>query len=205
MFFYKISLKNIFFFTRNSQNFVLGCIILHPWENYFLKEVKDLPIKNYPGGLPECPFPWETVERAIKNVGKATRIQCYAAWLGYYNGLCPKRIKWDKATLVAEANDYAVEVLLLDEQPSLLAKTIGKMGLKGVPGLLIEKKGAGRGGKDGGGKGGGKGKGRDRDDDRDRYGGSDGGFRVRGGGNDDWGGKSNGKGKRDRDRDYDGG
>ena len=118
---------------------------MHPWENYFYKDVKDLPIKNFPGGAPECPYQWETVERAIKKVGKATRIQCYAAWLGYYNGLCPKRIKWDKATLVAEANDYASEVLLLEEQPALLAKTIGKMGLKGVPGLLIEKKGAGRG------------------------------------------------------------
>lgn len=157
---------------------------MHPWENYFYKDVKDLPIKNFPGGAPECPYQWETVERAIKKVGKATRIQCYAAWLGYYNGLCPKRIKWDKATLVAEANDYASEVLLLEEQPALLAKTIGKMGLKGVPGLLIEKKGAGRGD----GKGGGKGKGgRDRDD-YDSYG----------------GGKSNGKGKGKSRNDYDG-
>jgi hypothetical protein len=40
--------------------------------------------------------------------------------------------------LVATANQWAQDVGLL-EQPRLEAKTIGKMGLKGVPGLLIEK------------------------------------------------------------------
>jgi ATP-dependent RNA helicase MSS116 len=39
--------------------------------------------------------------------------------------------------LVLQANDFAKDVGLV-EQPSLQKKTVGKMGLKGVPGLKIE-------------------------------------------------------------------
>ncbi|CAD7933177.1 unnamed protein product [Amoebophrya sp. A25] len=98
-----------------------------------------------------------------------TKDQCYVAWLGYYNGLCPKRIPWSKAELVEQANLYADYVLFCSEQPSLMKKTVGMMGLKGVPGLKIEgaekmKSGGGknsgeRGKNSGGGKKGGSGKG----------------------------------------------
>ena len=35
----------------------------------------------------------------LQQVGELTRIQCYAAWLGYYNGLL-RKIRWDKEELV---------------------------------------------------------------------------------------------------------
>ncbi|CAD7936777.1 unnamed protein product [Amoebophrya sp. A120] len=85
-----------------------------------------------------------------------TKDQCYAAWLGYYNGLCPKRISWSKEKLVEQANLYAERVLYCDEQPTLMKKTVGMMGLKGVPGLRIEGGGGGGGQKGGGKKNGGK-------------------------------------------------
>jgi ATP-dependent RNA helicase MSS116 len=74
----------------------------------------------------------------------------YRAWLGYYNGklrLCG----WDKPKLVAMANQWA-QFIGLTEQPSLEPKTVGMMGLKGVPGLRIEamqRNNGGRGGQGG--------------------------------------------------------
>ena len=68
---------------------------------------------------------------------KAATEQAYRAWMGYYNGNL-RKCGWDKPTLVHEANKIA-SFLGLVQQPSLQKKTIGKMGLKGVPGLIIEK------------------------------------------------------------------
>ena len=83
----------------------------------------------------------------------------YQAWLGFYNSV--RELKWSKPELVANANRYALECLLLPEIPALEPKTVGKMGLKGVPGLRIERfaggDGGGGGGKGGGGGGGGRG------------------------------------------------
>jgi ATP-dependent RNA helicase MSS116 len=68
-----------------------------------------------------------------------------------------RRLRWDKERLVEEANIFAEEVLALPGPPPLQAKTVGKMGLKGVRGLNVLKgppgnpPGSGRGG--GGGKG----------------------------------------------------
>ena len=78
---------------------------------------------------------------ALKKVGSNKRLsesaeQAYRAWLGYYNGNL-KKIGWDKKRLVKEANQWAKDVGL-QAQPSLLKKTVGKMGLKGVPGLKLE-------------------------------------------------------------------
>jgi hypothetical protein len=80
-------------------------------------------------------------EQAKQNVGKIKTLrvsaeQAYRAWLGYYNGHL-KKIRWDKKYLVEQANLWAQQMGLPD-QPSLQRKTIGKMGLKGVPGLRIE-------------------------------------------------------------------
>ena len=55
---------------------------------------------------------------------------------GYYNGQL-RKVKWDKKTLVNQANMWSKQVGI-PEQPSLQKKTIGKMGLKGVPGLRID-------------------------------------------------------------------
>ena len=63
-------------------------------------------------------------------------MQAYRAWLGYYNGHL-KKIRWDKKQLVQQGNASAAEVGL-KEQPTLQKRTVGKMGLKGVPGLRLE-------------------------------------------------------------------
>lgn len=65
---------------------------------------------------------------------------CYGAWLGFMNGL--KLLRWSKEQLVAEANLFARHIGLT-EQPRLEKRTVGKMGLKGVPGLLFKSSGGG--------------------------------------------------------------
>jgi ATP-dependent RNA helicase MSS116 len=62
--------------------------------------------------------------------------QAYRAWLGYYNGNV-KKCGWSKKELVSQATLWAKDVGM-PHQPSILKKTVGKMGLKGVPGLRVE-------------------------------------------------------------------
>lgn len=63
--------------------------------------------------------------------------------LGYYKSSL-KDLGWSPAQLVDEMNDWARQALLFQEgasgpAPPLLAKTVGKMGLKGTPGLNVVK------------------------------------------------------------------
>lgn len=99
----------------------------------------------------------------FENKGKV-----YQAWLGYYKSHI-KAMGWDDTRLVAEANKFALEALLAGEVPGLQKSTVGKMGLKGVKGLVVvpnapkdhravgggEGRSAGAGGRGGRGGGGG--------------------------------------------------
>ncbi|KAF7879714.1 uncharacterized protein EAF02_007884 [Botrytis sinoallii] len=60
----------------------------------------------------------------------------YQAWLGYYKNHL-KLMKWDNAELVRQGNVYAKEGLGAPETPTLYRGIVGKMGLKGTPGLTI--------------------------------------------------------------------
>jgi ATP-dependent RNA helicase MSS116, mitochondrial len=72
---------------------------------------------------------------------KGSAEQAYRAWLGFYNGHT-KKVNWDKVTLVEQANqwsrDHGLSII-----PSLEARTVGKMGLRGVRGLNVESGGGG--------------------------------------------------------------
>ena len=63
--------------------------------------------------------------------------QAYQAWLGFYKDRT-KRMAGNKskAEMVQMANTFA-KLCGLSEQPALLKKTVGKMGLKGVPGIRV--------------------------------------------------------------------
>jgi ATP-dependent RNA helicase MSS116, mitochondrial len=77
----------------------------------------------------------------IKTKRDSEMIQCgeqaYQAWLGFYNSHL-RACNWDKVTLVQMANRFS-EIIGFVESPTLDPKTVGKMGLKGVPGLRIER------------------------------------------------------------------
>ena len=71
---------------------------------------------------------------AMDKVPDEAKTQAYQAWLGY-NFSNMKNFKWTTEDLVREANRFAMEDMRCSELPRLLNKTVGKMGLKGVPGL----------------------------------------------------------------------
>ena len=131
-----------------------GYLLLADFESGFLQQLNDLPIET------RQPSPPATLAALQPRVGQAfaalpplTLTCAYQAYLGFYNSYL-KRLRWDREEVVRRANEFSMKVMGLPSPPALQAKTVGKMGLKGVAGLVIER---GDGG--GGGGGGGKGKG----------------------------------------------
>jgi ATP-dependent RNA helicase MSS116 len=130
-----------------------GILLLCDFEKFFLtKDLSDQPVINrVPAGKKEEEEVWKLMEPALRKVPQDTYGSAYQAWLGFYNSHL-RKLGWSQETLVEYANYFIKECCGLTEVPALQAKTIGKMGLKGVPGLVVDKSGGG-----GGGKGGGKG------------------------------------------------
>lgn len=89
--------------------------------------------------------------------------KAWAAWLGFYKGYCGK-FKLTKEQLVRTSAEVAAS-MGFNQIPALNAMLIGKMGLKGTPGLRIDNSppargGQGRGGGGNQGQGHGQGQGR---------------------------------------------
>lgn len=128
--------------TARAGNEGLGTLLLAPYEHKFMtqKTLSDMPLESV--DVPELDSDLnQTIDGALLGVDgnkalKESAKQAYRAWLGYYNGQL-KKVGWNKQQLVKEANQWALDVGLR-EQPSLLKKTVGKMGLKGTPGLRLE-------------------------------------------------------------------
>jgi ATP-dependent RNA helicase MSS116 len=102
------------------------------------RELADMPLELM--AVPVTARVSGIASRAVRNVStdkvlRNSAEQAYRAWLGYYNGHL-KKVRWDKRQLVEQANLFGTEVGLAD-QPSIEKRTVGKMGLKGVPGLKI--------------------------------------------------------------------
>lgn len=117
----------------------VALLILCPFEAFFLKEIQDLPLNEWPGTNVGVPV---ELHAAIRRVGSSADseergAQAYAAFLGYYNGL-RRKLGWDPTRLVLVANEFAT-IIGLREPPALRAQTVGKMGLKGTPGLRVTK------------------------------------------------------------------
>lgn len=127
----------ILFYLKDGK----GGLLLADYEEHHMtkRELKDMPL--VPMSVPDSQRANSAATQAIQNVARSKDLttsgeQAYRAWLGYYNGAL-KKLRWDKKQLVQQANMWASEVGLR-EQPSLQRKTVGKMGLKGVPGLRLE-------------------------------------------------------------------
>ena len=115
-----------------------GILILADFERGFLRECRDENLISRTGASPEeVAATQQRIVRAVARLPQKTQITGYQAWLGYYNSNL-RRVKWSKDTLVDHANMYATEVMGLREPPALMAKTVGKMGLKGMRNLRVE-------------------------------------------------------------------
>lgn len=171
-----------------------GLLLLTPYESYVLPMLQGLPLQDDGDAVRASVRDSDrhAAAAAVQCVSPETRAQAYSSWLGYYNGL--SKLRWSKAELVAQANTHGREVLGLPQPPPLDAKIVGKMGLRGVPGLNVTKgesgwKGGapqgGGGGGGGGGNGGGFSGGR---------GGGGGGYGAGGGGRGNGGALAGGRG-----------
>ncbi len=119
-----------------------GMLLLYSFEEQsMLKELKGLPLKRVElHEIEVIQSVAEQCQRTLSNIPtnfelKRSAEQAYQAWLGYYNGKL-RVLSWSKTDLVQQAAEYS-RSCGLREVPALEAKTIGKMGLKGTPGLKI--------------------------------------------------------------------
>ncbi|KAF6134435.1 hypothetical protein GIB67_042297 [Kingdonia uniflora] len=108
-----------------------GILVLGPWEESFLSSVKSLPISKAPEPSVD-PETRKKVERALSHIEMNSKEAAYQAWLGYYNS--NKSVGRDKIRLVELANEFS-RSMGLDNPPALKKLTVGKMGLKNVPGI----------------------------------------------------------------------
>jgi ATP-dependent RNA helicase MSS116 len=119
-----------------------GMILLQPFEEMSMrKELSDFDLHhttmealNTASYLKPCADVAASVER--NGSLKAGAEQAYQAYLGFYNSNL-RKLGWTKEHLVQEAALFAKSIGL-KETPFLLKKTVGKMGLKGVPGLRVQ-------------------------------------------------------------------
>ena len=136
-----------------------GTLLLYTYERTaMLKDLKDIRLTEVALDSINIGQYAPVVNSCISKVGDNRDLltganQAYQAHMGFYNSNL-RKLNINKAELVQMSNQFAVTIGCR-EQPKLLAKTVGKMGLKGTPGLLIDRETQVNGG---GGRGGGGGK-----------------------------------------------
>ncbi|KAJ8490472.1 hypothetical protein OPV22_012193 [Ensete ventricosum] len=121
--------------TGRQGNDGKGILLLAPWEEYFMDQIKDLPIKK-------CQLldldsdTKQKVEDSIARVDPSIKEAAYHAWLGYYNSI--REVGRDKTMLADLANQFCHSIGL-EKPPALFRRTALKMGLKGIPGIRVQK------------------------------------------------------------------
>lgn len=111
-------------------------VILSRCETFFARINKQLPIQPYPIDLSsKIPAAEKAVQKAFTTVEEDSKARAYSAFLGY-NKTFLKKLQLTPAELVRIANDWA-RAMGCPEPPSIPKNVVGKMGLKGVPGLNV--------------------------------------------------------------------
>jgi ATP-dependent RNA helicase MSS116 len=153
--------------ARASGSDGYGLLLVFDWEAQLMTNIlKGLPLQPLPAS--EQKNIKNTMDAhlfgVVASMDKQSTGRAYSAWLGFYKSHAGK-LHWDSATLVQYANRYAGCLLALDASgnpPPIPKKTVGMMGLKGVPGLNVVANLPGEGEGRGGGQGGHGGRGRGR-------------------------------------------
>lgn len=112
-----------------------GIMLLAPWEEYFLDEIKDLPLRK--SSSPHLdPDTKVKIEKSMAAIDPSVKEAAYHAWLGYYNSI--REIGRDKTTLVELGKGFCRSIGL-EKVPALFRKTAVKMGLKDIAGIRVRK------------------------------------------------------------------
>lgn len=101
--------------------------------NFAKKDLSEIDFKDTPATFTS---EWSQARIAMEGTRLSTREKAYRSFLGSYKSKL-KVLGWTPARLVEKFNEFARQGLYLEELPTLEARTVGKMGLKGVPGLRI--------------------------------------------------------------------
>ncbi len=115
-------------------------ILLTQAESFFLSVNRQFPIQPFPASnkILNDTSAAEKITNALQSIDPKSKQKAYSAYLGFMKAFT-KRMQMDNAGLVKLANEFALEGMLCDELPEMEKRTIGKMGLKGVPGIRIAK------------------------------------------------------------------
>jgi ATP-dependent RNA helicase MSS116 len=137
-------------------------MVLAPFESSFLQELKGLDVPRDDRLMKMLTEPvsaevediLQPVIRRIhhgsdKNLEKSAK-GAYQAFLGYYLGQM-KRMRMNRKDDLAEVANRFSSLMGLSEVPKLNSQMVGKMGLKGVNGIVIDTSSPVRGGGGGGG------------------------------------------------------
>ena len=111
-------------------------LLLTQAESFFLKVNHQFPINAYPASdkiLNDATSRSE-IFNVLQSVEPKSKQKAYSAYLGFMKGFLNK-MQMDATQLVRMANVYAMKGMQCHEVPEMEKKTIGKMGLKGVPGI----------------------------------------------------------------------
>jgi len=120
--------------TGRGGNQGSGMLLLYDIEEYFLRDLSDMPLQKY--SIRDL-SPSRELDRDPTDTNLKSK--AYAAWLGYYKSNL-KSMKINTRELVSLGTRFAKSIGALDAQglpPPLDKMLVGKMGLKGVPGLNV--------------------------------------------------------------------
>ncbi|KAL4871676.1 hypothetical protein BDV12DRAFT_163548 [Aspergillus spectabilis] len=125
--------------TARAGNDGRAIILLTQAESYFMKSNRHLPIKTHPqteainAGASSCA---DTVLQAMYKLDEETKQRAYSSYIGFLAGSgALKPLGLDKPGVVRVANELAMKGMGCPEPPVMEKKTVGKMGMKGVPGF----------------------------------------------------------------------
>lgn len=114
-----------------------GTLLLTQDESRFAKN--DLSEVDFKDAPPTLTTQSSQVADAMQKVPLQTRNKAYSASLGYYKSKL-KAMRLNATQLVKQMNAFSLEGMYLPEIPALQKTLIGKMGLKGIPGLRIAER-----------------------------------------------------------------
>lgn len=111
-------------------------LLLTQAESFFLKSNRQFPIREHPASdkILNDPTSRSQISKVLQSVDSKSKQKAYSAYLGFMKVFTSK-MQIDATELVRMANEFAIEGMQCDEVPEMEKKTIGKMGLKGVPGI----------------------------------------------------------------------
>ncbi|KAL8731470.1 MAG: hypothetical protein Q9181_004294 [Wetmoreana brouardii] len=111
-------------------------IVLTEGESFYLKVNRQFPITPYPATekVVNDDNSEATVEQAMEGIDEKTKQKAYSAYLGFMKPF-ENKLGIDSKQLVQMSNQFAMRGMGCPEPPGMEKRTIGKMGLKGVPGI----------------------------------------------------------------------